>query len=177
MLNKFLLSQSQTKPQITAAFASTALHYALLQLLDPGGQSPPDCVKTVAFIFVASTWVNFLVLSAYCYFLRPFAASTFAFPPPAPSLLSPQARQQFSLSLFGILALSEWLYWEYQTFLLSSTRSETAMASQAVVYALIPLLYMIPLGWAIGTCVLVGNALGEGEVEKARKVMNVAFLR
>ena len=176
VLNKFLLAQSQTKPQIVAALTSTTLHYALLQFLDPGSLLPSSCVKTVAFIFVASTWCNFLALAAYCYVFRPFAPSTFTFPPPPPSLLSSQARQQFGLSIFGILALSEWLYWEYQTFLLSSTHSETAMASQAVVYALIPLLYMVPLGWAIGTCVLVGNALGEGKIERARKVMNVAFL-
>jgi len=82
-------------------------------------------------------------------------------------------RKHLSLSLAGILSLSEWLYWEIQTFLISSLNNTLYMTAQAVVQSMVPLFYMAPLGLSIGAGVLVGNNIGTGDVKTVSKAVNL----
>eukprot|EP00520_Triparma_pacifica_P007489 CAMPEP_0118646956 /NCGR_PEP_ID=MMETSP0785-20121206/8346_1 /TAXON_ID=91992 /ORGANISM="Bolidomonas pacifica, Strain CCMP 1866" /LENGTH=235 /DNA_ID=CAMNT_0006539011 /DNA_START=479 /DNA_END=1183 /DNA_ORIENTATION=- len=80
-----------------------------------------------------------------------------------------KVRQHLGLSLSGIMSLSEWMYWEVQTFLISSLNDRLFMTSQAVVQSMVPLFYMAPLGLSIGASVIIGKHIGQGDVNMVKK--------
>ncbi|GMI33407.1 hypothetical protein TrCOL_g5363 [Triparma columacea] len=90
-----------------------------------------------------------------------------------------RVRKHVGLSASGIMSLSEWLYWEIQTFLISSLNNRLYMTAQAVVQSMVPLFYMAPLGLSIASGVIIGREIGLGEPEKVRKstgsVMNIGL--
>lgn len=73
------------------------------------------------------------------------------------------------LSAGGVLSLSEWLYWEVLTFMMSSI-GVLPLSVHTIGYILTPLLFMIPMGIAIGTTVQVGKALARRSVVSAKKI-------
>lgn len=70
------------------------------------------------------------------------------------------------LSLGGIFALSEWWYWESICFV-AGRLGVLSLCVHSVTYQLIPLIYMIPLGFSIGLSVRMGQLLPVN-VDKAK---------
>uniref|UniRef100_A0A667HAQ1 Solute carrier family 47 member 1 n=1 Tax=Lynx canadensis TaxID=61383 RepID=A0A667HAQ1_LYNCA len=50
------------------------------------------------------------------------------------------------------------------------------LGAQSVVYEVTVILYMIPSGFSVATSIRVGNALGAGDIEQAKKSSTVALL-
>lgn len=62
------------------------------------------------------------------------------------------------LSLGGIFSLSEWWYWECLCFT-AGHLGVVPLCIHSVIYQIIPLIYMIPLGFSIGLSVRIGQLL------------------
>jgi MATE family multidrug resistance protein len=62
------------------------------------------------------------------------------------------------LSIGGIFALTEWWYWESICFV-AGKLGVLSLCVHSITYQLIPLIYMIPLGFSIGLSVRVGQLL------------------
>ncbi|VCW77493.1 unnamed protein product [Gulo gulo] len=82
----------------------------------------------------------------------------------------------FSLAIPGMLMLCmEW--WAYEIgSLLSGILGMVELGAQSVLYELTVILYMIPSGFSVATSVRVGNALGAGNIQQAKKSSAVALL-
>jgi Na+-driven multidrug efflux pump len=79
------------------------------------------------------------------------------------------------LGVPGILSNSEWWFWECTCFMAGELGTAT-LAAHTVVYTLVPLLFMTPLGLSIGISARVGQLLAEGNVEGAKMVNRAATL-
>lgn len=75
--------------------------------------------------------------------------------------------QYLSLSLGGVLSLSEWWHWEVLTFIAGSFGA-VLLAAHSIAYSLVPLLFMIPLGISIGLAKRIGHMLAEQQPMRAR---------
>ncbi|XP_029784227.1 multidrug and toxin extrusion protein 1-like [Suricata suricatta] len=82
----------------------------------------------------------------------------------------------FSLAIPGMLMLCiEW--WAYEIGnLLSGILGIVELGAQSVVYQLTVILYMVPSGFSVAASIRVGNALGAGNIEQAKKSSTVALL-
>jgi len=78
-------------------------------------------------------------------------------------------------SLAGLVALSEWVFWEVICFR-CGTLGTTALAIHSVAYTIVPLAFMVPLGLSMALSMGVGNAIGEGNVQHARRIAFFAFM-
>ncbi|CAB9498857.1 toxin extrusion protein 1 [Seminavis robusta] len=74
--------------------------------------------------------------------------------------------QFLSLSLGGVLSLSEWWFWATVCFIVGSF-GIVPLCVHTIAYNLVPLLFMIPLGISIGLTVRMGNAISTN-VKKAK---------
>mmetsp|Transcript_10009 Transcript_10009/g.19245 ORF Transcript_10009/g.19245 Transcript_10009/m.19245 type:complete len:522 (-) Transcript_10009:369-1934(-) len=63
-----------------------------------------------------------------------------------------------SLSLGGVMGLSEWWFWETMCFVAGSFGT-VAFCAHTIAYNIIPLAFMLPLGLSIGTVVRIGQEL------------------
>ncbi|XP_038615506.1 multidrug and toxin extrusion protein 1 isoform X1 [Tachyglossus aculeatus] len=80
------------------------------------------------------------------------------------------------LAIPGMFMLCiEWWAYEIGSFL-SGTISMVELGAQSVVYELSTIVYMIPAGFSVAVSVRVGNALGAGEMEQAKRSSAVALL-
>ncbi|XP_073727206.1 multidrug and toxin extrusion protein 1-like isoform X2 [Misgurnus anguillicaudatus] len=80
------------------------------------------------------------------------------------------------LALPSMLMLcAEWWTYEIGGFL-AGLISEAELGAQSVVYELISVAYMFPLGFAVAACVRVGNALGAGNTENAKLSAKVSLV-
>ncbi|XP_005001724.2 multidrug and toxin extrusion protein 2-like isoform X1 [Cavia porcellus] len=61
----------------------------------------------------------------------------------------------------------EWWTFEIGTFL-AGLISVTELGAQAIIYELVSVAYLVPLGFGVAASVRVGNALGAGDAEQAR---------
>ncbi|XP_059829515.1 multidrug and toxin extrusion protein 1-like isoform X1 [Hypanus sabinus] len=68
----------------------------------------------------------------------------------------------------------EWWTYEVGTFL-SGLVSEAELGAQSVIYQVLTAAYMIPLGSSVAASVLVGNALGARNPEKAQNSATIAL--
>ncbi|XP_032177949.1 multidrug and toxin extrusion protein 1-like isoform X2 [Mustela erminea] len=82
----------------------------------------------------------------------------------------------FSLAIPGMLMLCmEW--WAYEIgSLLSGILGMVELGAQSVLYELTVILYMIPSGFSVAASVRVGNALGAGNIQQAKKSSAVSLL-
>ncbi|XP_075760766.1 multidrug and toxin extrusion protein 1 isoform X2 [Pelodiscus sinensis] len=69
----------------------------------------------------------------------------------------------------------EWWTFEIGSFL-AGLISVVELGAQAVIYELCTAAYMVPLGFSVAATVRVGNALGAGEAERAKKSCIIALL-
>ncbi|KAM9320071.1 multidrug and toxin extrusion protein 2-like [Gastrophryne carolinensis] len=74
-----------------------------------------------------------------------------------------------------LMVCIEWWTYEIGSFLVGMI-SVVELGAQSVIYQVVTLAYMIPYGIGMATSVRVGNALGAGNIEQAKKSMTVAFL-
>ncbi|XP_049494027.1 multidrug and toxin extrusion protein 1-like [Panthera uncia] len=82
----------------------------------------------------------------------------------------------FDLAFPGMLMLCiEWWAFEIGS-LLSGILGMVELGAQSVVYEVTVILYMIPSGFSVATSIRVGNALGAGDIEQAKKSSTVALL-
>ncbi|XP_062966974.1 multidrug and toxin extrusion protein 1 isoform X2 [Cynocephalus volans] len=80
------------------------------------------------------------------------------------------------LAIPGMLMLCiEWWAYEIGSFL-SGTLGMVELGAQSVLYELALIAYMVPTGFSVAAGVRVGNALGAGNIEQARKSSVVALL-
>ncbi|XP_048468299.1 multidrug and toxin extrusion protein 1-like [Rhincodon typus] len=68
----------------------------------------------------------------------------------------------------------EWWSYEVGAFL-AGIINEAELGAQSVVYQILLVVYMIPLGYGVASAVHVGNALGAGNPEKAKNVAKAAL--
>uniref|UniRef100_UPI003AAAEBDD multidrug and toxin extrusion protein 1-like n=1 Tax=Centroberyx gerrardi TaxID=166262 RepID=UPI003AAAEBDD len=69
----------------------------------------------------------------------------------------------------------EWWMFEVGGFL-AGVISEVELAAQSVVYELATIAYMFPLGFSVAASVRVGNALGAGNIEQAKRSSKTAII-
>ncbi|XP_037664956.1 multidrug and toxin extrusion protein 1 [Choloepus didactylus] len=82
----------------------------------------------------------------------------------------------FSLAVPSMLMLCiEWWAYEIGSFL-SGLLGTVELGAQSVVYELAVIVYMIPTGFSVAASVRVGNALGAGNIEQAKKSSTVALV-
>ncbi|XP_030078256.1 multidrug and toxin extrusion protein 2 [Microcaecilia unicolor] len=62
----------------------------------------------------------------------------------------------------------EWWTYEIGTFL-TGLISVVELGAQSVIYQVVGMIYMVPYGFSIAASVRVGNALGAGDIEQAKK--------
>jgi MATE family multidrug resistance protein len=75
----------------------------------------------------------------------------------------------FKLSLGGVVSLSEWWFWEVVCFL-AGHMGVVPLCIHTIAYNLIPVFFMIPLGFSIGLSVRMGHLLAEGNVKRAKLI-------
>lgn len=70
-----------------------------------------------------------------------------------------------------------WSWWAFDIFtLMASYMSEDVIAAQTVLRNIALLFFMIPVGIAVSTGVLVGNNIGSQQVEAAKFYAKMCFL-
>ncbi|XP_053130693.1 multidrug and toxin extrusion protein 1 isoform X2 [Hemicordylus capensis] len=74
-----------------------------------------------------------------------------------------------------LMTCIEWWTFEIGSFLIGLL-SVLELSVQSIIYEVATIAYMIPFGISTAASVLVGNALGAGDVEKAKKSTVVSFL-
>ncbi|XP_040192729.1 multidrug and toxin extrusion protein 1-like isoform X2 [Rana temporaria] len=74
-----------------------------------------------------------------------------------------------------LMVCIEWWTYEIGSFLVGLI-SVVQLGAQSVIYQVVTIAYMIPYGIGMATSVRVGNALGAGDIEQAKKSMRIAFL-
>ncbi|KAM4047045.1 multidrug and toxin extrusion protein 2-like isoform 1-T1 [Anomaloglossus baeobatrachus] len=74
-----------------------------------------------------------------------------------------------------LMVCIEWWTYEIGSFLVGLI-SVVELGAQSVIYQVVTIAYMIPFGIGMATSVRVGNALGAGNSEQAKKSMKLAFL-
>jgi len=83
--------------------------------------------------------------------------------------ISPRPMVAFlSLSLGGVLSLSEWWFWETVCFIVGSF-GIVPLCVHTIAYQIVPLLYMIPLGIMVGLTVRLGHLIPYN-VPRAKRV-------
>jgi len=85
-----------------------------------------------------------------------------------------EVREYLRLGFAGVMSMSEWIFWETTCFL-AGTLGVGELAVHTVAYNLIPLAYMIPLGFSVGITTRVGHLLGSGDVEMSKKLVTSAI--
>ncbi|XP_038231317.1 multidrug and toxin extrusion protein 2-like [Dermochelys coriacea] len=80
------------------------------------------------------------------------------------------------LAVPGMLMMCiEWWTFEIGSFL-AGLISVVELGAQSVIYELVTIAYMVPLGFSVAATVRVGNALGAGNAEQAKKSCRTALL-
>ncbi|KAL4827425.1 hypothetical protein H8958_022819 [Nasalis larvatus] len=74
-----------------------------------------------------------------------------------------------------LMLCMEWWAYEVGSFL-SGILGMVELGAQSIVYELAILVYMVPAGFSVAASVRVGNALGAGDMEQARKSSTVSLL-
>ncbi|XP_018419622.1 PREDICTED: multidrug and toxin extrusion protein 2-like isoform X2 [Nanorana parkeri] len=74
-----------------------------------------------------------------------------------------------------LMVCIEWWTYEIGSFLVGLI-NVVELGAQSVIYQVVTIAYMIPYGIGMATSVRVGNALGAGDIEQAKKSIIVAFL-
>ncbi|XP_012872018.1 PREDICTED: multidrug and toxin extrusion protein 1-like isoform X2 [Dipodomys ordii] len=166
---KYLLNQGIVLPQIVTGFAANLVNalanYLFLYQLNLG----------VMGSALANTIAQFtLALLLFLYILwRKLHQATWG----GWSIECLQDWASFlHLAIPSMLMLCiEWWAYEIGSFL-SGILGMVELGAQSIVYELAVIVYMIPIGISVAASVRVGNALGAGNIEQAKKSSVVALL-
>ncbi|XP_075445711.1 multidrug and toxin extrusion protein 2-like isoform X4 [Ascaphus truei] len=74
-----------------------------------------------------------------------------------------------------LMVCIEWWTYEIGSFM-TGLISVVELGAQSVIYQVVTMAYMIPFGIGMATSVRVGNALGAGNIEQAKRSIGIAFL-
>ncbi|XP_016045099.2 multidrug and toxin extrusion protein 1-like isoform X2 [Erinaceus europaeus] len=166
---KYLLNQGIILPQIVtgiaANFINALTNYLLLHQLHLGVMGSA-LANTVSQFFLA------LLLFLYIIWRKLHQATWGGW-----TLECLQDWASFlQLAIPSMLMLCiEWWAYEIGSFL-SGILGMVELGAQSAVYELAVIMYMIPTGFSVAASVRVGNALGAGNTEQARRSSTVALL-
>lgn len=163
----FLNAQHVVMPQVTGCIISCLLiHPFMLYLLVPAygflGSGlavviTQTCTTIIVFLYIGMksehhplTWPK---LSRY-YLKKSFRCKP--------------VQQFVSLSLGGVVALSEWWFWETVCFTVGSF-GVIPLCVHTIAYNIVPLVYMLPLGISIGLTVRMGSVIASN-ADKAKQI-------
>ena len=183
-VRRFLSAQGIVAPIARLTLPITLLHPALLWLwvgTDCAGGNEELAVQNVA---LATACTQALYLSAallYVAWVRPHRHGTWTGWHWREAICGVGEEQQqrhnnpvllfLRLGLPGILASSEWWFWEGVCFM-AGALGTTSLAAHTVAYNVIPLCFMFSMGLGIGLATRIGTLLGEGSasVQLARQL-------
>ena len=163
VVQSFLNSQNQVYPMVFASVvASYGVHPILLKILVP---TMGENGSALAISLTQWTMIGFLFL--YLHFKpveKPETWPRFS-RASLSEALRPQPMLDFvSLSLGGVLSLSEWWLWETVCFIVG-TFGVVPLVVHSIAYNLVPLLFMPTLGMSIGLTVRMGHVIAYDTVK------------
>ncbi|XP_033840150.1 multidrug and toxin extrusion protein 1-like [Periophthalmus magnuspinnatus] len=166
---RFLQNQGIIWPQvITGAIGNilnAVINYVLLHILDMGviGSAVANCIT------------QYLLAGILCIYIivRGLHRATW----PGWSLACLQEWQPFLFLAIPSLVMTCLEFWVFELgVFLAGLISEVELGAQSVVYQLIAITFVIPLGLSAAASVRVGNALGAGNVEQAKVSATVPII-
>lgn len=153
----FLNAQHVVMPLVTASLLSCFLvHPILLRWLVPqfGFHGSGLAVSVTQTFTALIVFLYVMIKPGYHPLTWPGLSIAFC-----KESLQPRPVGQFlKLSFGGVLALSEWWFWETNCFIVGSF-GIVPLCVHTIAYNLVPLLFMIPLGISIGLTVRMGTVL------------------
>lgn len=167
--DKYLMCLGVMHPTMYAAGVQNLTLFILLNLFVHGLHLPYTCL---AWAWVIAIYVAGIskVLTSY---QHPCVQRSFQAP-------CAEAFKQWGLFLkLGApgcaMVCAEWWAFELLT-IMASGRGTEAIAAQTIVAQTSGVSFMVPLGMAISTTSLVGNAIGAGDIKLAREIGTTALL-
>ncbi|XP_062887475.1 multidrug and toxin extrusion protein 1-like isoform X4 [Mobula hypostoma] len=135
-------------------------------------KQPPEVVKGSAIANVASQYCQAIFLFLYIRCRRLHVETWVGW--------STDCLQEWGsfvrLAIPSMLMICiEWWSYEIGIFL-SGLMNEVQLGAQCIIYHILSVLYMIPLGFSVSASVHVGNALGARSPQKAKTLARVALL-
>lgn len=172
---KFLYAQGHFSPPLIAAVIGLLSHIAWLPIFKHAfGASSAPFALLCSFLTMTATLVALV-----CWRMWKQVAFAAAWPRGAHAqtlFTDRRAWRHFVVtSIASLVSLSEWLYWEFVCFRVGALGTG-ALASYSVGYSLEPCLFMLPLGLSTGLANSIGNHLGAGRVDDARRLATVGLL-
>jgi len=116
-----------------------------------------------------SSWLQLAIAGSWVVYLSPHQPETWGGIQWKEALSWDCVQVYLKLGIPGIMAMSEWWFWEIVCFTAGAMGTEP-LAAHTVAYNLIPIMFMIPLGMSIGANVRIGTLLGEGNHARAKQV-------
>ncbi|KAL9975274.1 hypothetical protein ACROYT_G012423 [Oculina patagonica] len=169
LLQRYLQTQGIVKPILYVGLISNGVQIGINSLMmfvfNLG-------FRGVAFSWALSTMTMFLLMFSY---MKAFKLHKQTWPGwTTDSLLD--WGQFIKLAVSGMVMLCiEWWSFELGAFL-AGTFGEVQLGTYGIVFQWAAFLYMIPLGISVAAGVRVGNALGAGNAQAAKKTVKVALL-
>lgn len=134
--------------------------YLFIYVLDFG-------IMGAGFSMGVTQLLNFILVTIYIQVKKPCPDSTLYFP--KDSFDTHMITEYLKLAIPStIVFAADWLGFEVLTFM-SSYLGNISLAANVVLFNFISLIFMIPLGLSFAVTALVGNAIGAGNVENAKK--------
>jgi len=173
VVQSFLNSQHKVMPLVYASvFACFVFHPLMLNYLIPkvGFLGSGLAISLTQYAMCS-------VLLLYLWFNPVYKEETWPgiSKPFVMESLSPRPMLTFlSLSMGGVLSLSEWWFWETVCFIVGSF-GVVPLCVHTIAYNLVPLLFMIPLGIMIGLTVRMGHVIAH-DVKRAKLLASWCML-
>ena len=168
---RFLYAQAIMWPPAFAALLAVGGHIAWL---DPLVSMLGFDGAALGLLCAHSTMLLALVLQLAI--LRPHDPRTWPGLRPVTLAREVGAMKAFvGTAIAGLVSLSEWIFWEAICFR-CGVFGATSLAIHGVAYSVVPLTFMVPLGLAMAIANGVGNAIGAGEHQHARRLASLGVL-
>ena len=174
---RFLYAQEQPLPPLQACLVGVVAYFAWIEI---GLAATSDPVG--AAIAIVCTHLTMLVaLLLLLAFRRPHEPKTWPGVPFVTGwrlravVCDRRANLRFAkLTASAAVVMTEWLFWEFTCFWVGRLGA-VPLAVHSIAYSLVPLCFMLPYGMSMTLSNLVGNALGAGQVARARREAGAAF--
>lgn len=157
IIQGFYRCQNITFPFSIIIILTTALHYVFLRYF-----------SQIAFAHTATLYSS-LALSLGFYQLRWHKNSTSPSIDVKQMLSKEKLYEYLQLGIPGILSMSEWYFWEAQTFLAGSYGTH-ALAAHAIAYNIVPVSYNIPYSFALAAQTRISTLIAQKRGNTAKKV-------
>lgn len=127
-------------------------------------------VKGASFAFTLSQTVGAIIIFVYVKFNKFYSNTFFMFNEESFQGLFSQFKNE---CLVGAFLYLEWVAYEICT-LMAGRFDKYQVAAQVIVFNIIALIYMIPMGLGICTTTYVGNAIGDKDVKTAKNYIKAS---